>query len=229
MTNQGSVTVWLERLKGGDRGEAVNRLWAEYFGRLVSVARHHLRSRPRPAADEEDLALSAFDSFVRAAQAGRFPMLDDRNDLWQVLLMLTARKAADQVARETAKKAGGGRVSHLSALRPSGGGSSGEVAFPAPEPDPAEAVAMADGLARMLDVLGSPELRRVVVWRLEGYTNEEIAARLGRSTATAERKLRTVRAIFEDVGFWTCGRDHPSERPDGHPVRAPDESDPASD
>ena len=126
MSEHGSVTVWLQRLKGGDRGEAVTRLWEKYFVRLVELARNHLRTRTRPAADEEDAALSAFDSFVRAVAAGRFPKLDDRNDLWQVLFVLTTRKTIDLITRETTKKAGGGQLVHLSALQAGEDGSSAE-------------------------------------------------------------------------------------------------------
>ncbi len=60
---------------------------------------------------------------------------------------------------------------------------------------------MAEGLERMLEVLGGRELQRVVVWRMEGQTNEEIAARLGRSVATVERKLKTIRTIYQEAGF----------------------------
>jgi DNA-directed RNA polymerase specialized sigma24 family protein len=201
MTEQGSVTVWLQLLKDGDHREAVAQLWATYFGRLVRLARDHLRARPRPVADEEDVALSAFDSFVRAAEAGRFPRLNSRDDLWQVLFVLTARKAVDLIEKETTQKAGGGRVVHISALGASDGGSGAEVTAQAAGPSPADVVAMAEGLERMLEVLGREDLRQVVVWRMEGYTNEEIAARLNRSVATVERKLQTVRAIYRDAGF----------------------------
>ena len=95
MSEPGSITIWVGRLKAGDRDEAVRKLWDVYFGRLVHLARRQLMGRPRRASDEEDVALSAFDSFVRAAEGGRFPRLDDRDDLWQVLFVITARKAAD--------------------------------------------------------------------------------------------------------------------------------------
>jgi hypothetical protein len=52
------------------------------------LARARLRNTPRRIADEEDVAPSAFDSFCRAARAGRFPRLDDRHDLWQILVLI---------------------------------------------------------------------------------------------------------------------------------------------
>jgi len=62
------------------------KLWERYFRRLVGLARKKLRAAPRRAADEEDVALSAFDSFCRGAKLDRFPQLHDRLDVWQLLV-----------------------------------------------------------------------------------------------------------------------------------------------
>src|SRR4051794_22257712 len=99
MPERESVTQWVQRLQAGDRA-AAQRLWEGYFRRLVGLARKRLGGMPRRAADEEDVALSAFDSFCRGAEQGRFPQLEDRDDLWQVLVLLTARKAADLAQHE---------------------------------------------------------------------------------------------------------------------------------
>ena len=96
MSTPGSVTAWIEQLKAGDAAAAAP-LWQGYFRRLVGLARQKLGAAPRGVADEEDVALSAFDSFCRAAAQGRFPRLDDRDDLWQLLVMITTRKAIDLV------------------------------------------------------------------------------------------------------------------------------------
>ena len=87
------VTVWIAQLQGGDPA-AARPLWDRYFHRLVGLARKRLKDAPRRAADEEDVALSAFDSFCRNAEAGRFPDLADRDGLWRVLATFTLRKAA---------------------------------------------------------------------------------------------------------------------------------------
>jgi hypothetical protein len=105
MSNEGSVTRYLQQLKAGDR-QALQRIWEGSFGRLVGLARQRLRGAPRRAADEEDVALSASDSFCRGAGAGRFPRLADRNDLGQVLVALTLRKAAN-LTRDERTQAGG--------------------------------------------------------------------------------------------------------------------------
>jgi DNA-directed RNA polymerase specialized sigma24 family protein len=197
MSSIGSVTCLLARLKGRD-DEAARRLWEAYYGRLVALARARLRGVPRRAIDEEDVALSAFDSFCRAAEAGRFPRLDDRDDLWQVLLMLTARKASDLRERETCAKRGGGRAVNASALDDSAAESPAAADWPGSEPDPAEAAAVAEECRRLLKKLGSEELTQVAVCKLEGFSNAEIGQRLNRSEGTVERKLQLIRAIWQD-------------------------------
>jgi hypothetical protein len=66
MASEGSVTHWLGQLQAGDPA-AAQQMWQRYFPRLVELARQKLRVALRRAADEEDVALSAFDSFCRGA------------------------------------------------------------------------------------------------------------------------------------------------------------------
>src|SRR5262249_54101877 len=93
MAEEGSVSRWLGPLQPGDPA-AAQRLGERYFLSLVQLARQRLRQTPPRGADAEDVALSAFDSFFRNAEQGCFPELHDRNNLWRVLAVITARKAA---------------------------------------------------------------------------------------------------------------------------------------
>ncbi len=92
------VTRWIRRLADGDE-LAAQRIWERYFEDLTRLARKRLAGLPRRAADEEDVALSAMNSFYRGALAGRFPQLSDREDLWKLLVTITARKATAQRRR----------------------------------------------------------------------------------------------------------------------------------
>jgi hypothetical protein len=76
----------------------------------VPLARAKLQGLPRRAADAEDVALSAFASFCRGAEAGRFPQLAGGDDLWPLLVVITARKALKCLEREHCQKRGGGKV-----------------------------------------------------------------------------------------------------------------------
>jgi DNA-directed RNA polymerase specialized sigma24 family protein len=186
MPSDRSVTFWIGQLKAGD-ALAAQKLWEGYYGRLVGLARAKLRGAPRRAADEEDVALSAFDSFCRGAERNRFPRLADRGDLWQLLIMITARKAIDLRQHEARKKRGGGAA-------PVGDEELLDQVV-GREPTPEFAAQVAEECQRLLDGLDDPELRQIALWKMEGDTNEDIAARLGVVLRTVERKLHLIRAL----------------------------------
>jgi DNA-directed RNA polymerase specialized sigma24 family protein len=183
-------------LKAGDAA-AAQPLWDIYCRKLADLARAKLlrRGARRRVEDEEDAALSAFDSFCRGAAQGRFPRLTDRDDLWRLLFVITARKAAYMVKRERGLKQGGGRVRGDSALQ--GPAGDGWEQIMGREPTPAFAAQAADECRRLLDGLPDEELRSIALWKMEGYTNEEIAARLSCAAVTVERRLRLIRKLWE--------------------------------
>jgi DNA-directed RNA polymerase specialized sigma24 family protein len=195
----GSVSRWLCDLKGGDR-EAVQPLWERYFAQMVSLARARLRAlrTNRASSDEEDAALSAFESFCVGADQGRFPLLSDRDDLWRLLVVITARKVLARSRHDLRQKRGGGTVVSETDLSARG---SAEESGPLDqvigrEPSPEFAAQMAEGYGRLLESLGDESLRTVAVWRMEGYTNDEIAHRLGCARRTIARRLELIRATW---------------------------------
>ncbi len=189
MSSEGSVSRWLVGLKAGDAA-AAQQLWERYFRRLVGLARLKLQGAPRRAANEEDVALSAFASFCQGVERGRFPQLDDRDNLWRLLVVLTARKAWRLLRREGQQKRGGGADFGEAEL-------DGIVG---PEPTPEFAAEVADEYRRLLAALADAELESVALWKMEGYTNAEIAGRLGCAPRTVERKLQVIRAVWEEEG-----------------------------
>jgi DNA-directed RNA polymerase specialized sigma24 family protein len=141
-------------------------------------------------ADEEDVALSAFDSFCRDTGRGLFPRLNDRDDLWRLLLLLTAQKALELRRHEHAQKRDAARTAGEEALERIAG----------PEPSPAFAAQVAEECRRLLALLPDEPLRNLAVWKMEGYENEEIAARLGCAVRTVERRLRVIRSLWGEEG-----------------------------
>jgi DNA-directed RNA polymerase specialized sigma24 family protein len=203
MTSQpdGSVTRWIgDLVTRADPDAAAQQLWQRYFHRLVHLARDRLRAGPRGPADAEDAALSAFDSFCRGATAGRFPRLDDRDDLWALLVTLTARKAADQLRRERRQKRGGGRVRTEQDLGPATAGGGVLEELVGREPTPELAAMVAEEYRHLLGRLGDQTLCRIAAWKLEGYAIEEIAAKLGCSVRTVDRKLGVIRSLWRAAG-----------------------------
>ena len=198
-----SVSQWLENLKRGE-SRAAQKLWERYVERLIRLARKELGDVPRRVADEEDVVVAAFANFCRGVKNGRFPKLDDRDDLWQVLVMLTERKAIDQRRRLTAERRGGGDVRGESAVgaphstEPQGAGLAG---IPDREPTPAFAAMVAEQFDRLLARLNDETLQRIALDKMAGYTNEEIAERLGTALRNIERRLQLTRRIWsEDQG-----------------------------
>jgi hypothetical protein len=81
----GSVSLCLELLKQGDEAAAA-ALFARFFQRLVGLARAKLVPlEQQGAADQEDVALSAFHDFCQAVRTGRYADLHGRVALWRVL------------------------------------------------------------------------------------------------------------------------------------------------
>jgi DNA-directed RNA polymerase specialized sigma24 family protein len=186
MSSEGSVTRMIGPLQAGDPA-AVQQLWQRYFHRLVGLARARLAGNPRRVADEEDVALSAFDSFCRNAEQGRFPQLADRDGLWRLLVVLTARKAGHLRRDQTRLKRGGALVEEAGDLVQD---------VLSREPDPAFAALAADQHRQLMGVL-TDDLREVALLRMQGDSVEEIAARLGYASRSIKRKLQLIRALWE--------------------------------
>jgi RNA polymerase sigma factor (sigma-70 family) len=192
-----SVTHWIGELKAGHE-TAANELWNRFYARLVGLARKKLRAAPKRVVDEEDVVVSAFETFFRRTQEGQFPQLDDRDDLWQLLVAITERKAINQLRNQARLKRGGGKVRGESVFRR---GDHDDLpgkldGRPGIEPTPDMAALLAEDLRLLLERLTDDELRKIALLKMEGWTNPEIAAKTGRSLPTIERRLRLIRDIW---------------------------------
>ena len=191
-----SVTAWIEDLKSGD-GDAAGKLWERYFDRLVLVARRKLGAAHRRVEDEEDLALSAFHALCDGAAQGRFEKLENRSDLWALLVAIAGRKAIDQIRRQTSKKRGEGDVRgnsiFVNANSPDGMGFEQVIAG---DPTPDFLALMNEQHQQLLQVLRDDAQRKIVQLRLAGHTNDEIATTLGISVRSVERKLKVIRDVW---------------------------------
>jgi DNA-directed RNA polymerase specialized sigma24 family protein len=194
MPSDGSITHWLGKLQAGDPA-AAQQLWERYFQRLVGLARLKLRHVPRRTADEEDVALSVFDNFCRDAGDGRFPQLLDRDSLWRLLAVITARKAAHLIRDETRLKRGGAVPPSETAGRAESDLILEQVL--SREPTPEMAAQMAEECQRLLKRLGDSELEAIAVARMEGSSVEEVAEKFGYAARSIKRKLQLIRHIWE--------------------------------
>lgn len=206
-----SITQWLKRVQNGRDDDAAQKLWQRYWRQLAAVAKRRLRALGAKCRteDEVDAVQEAFAAFFRRVEQGAYPNCHDRNDLWCLLVTITDSKAR-QLARDARRrKRGGGKVRGDSALMRSGyEGGTGFDRLPAaacelplaepPSEEPSEA--FVDQLLETFSLFhGSldPMEREILRGRMQGYTNDEIAARIGCVTRTVERKLKVIRSRWQ--------------------------------
>ena len=200
MTGGDSITHWIEQIRANDpavRDEAADQIWRRYSGRLLQLARNHLDQRIRRREDEDDVVQNMYASFCCRMRRGE-DQLENRQDLWNLLVAMTLHKARKVALRHTRQ----GRAVRREDACPAGDESDSLVKrLPAPDPTPEEAAELAEGVELLLRALPNPILRQVALWKLEGYTSEDIAApdKLDCAERTVERKLRLIREIWEQI------------------------------
>ena len=189
----------MNKVRGGDE-QAIAKLWEDYFQKLVRIAAKRLPTNLRRTGDEEDVALSAFTSFIAVIRSDRVPDLSGRENLWGLLITLTGRKASAHLRYQTRQKRGGGNVRGESVFADSAGeirGSGmGAVSGGAEAPDlHAE---LAEACEVLLDKLPDDQLRQIAVMRMDGFLVDEIAKRLELSKRAVERRLQLIRKTWAE-------------------------------
>lgn len=198
MATSDSITTWIRTLKGGEQ-EAVQQLWDRYFQRLEHFISTKLPCHMKRAFDEEDVALSAFQSFVDGALAGRFPELEDRNNLWSVLAVIAARKASAYLRHANRQKRGGGEVRGESGAYPAGPDQAPGLDFLAGEGQNPELEAQfVEECERLLGSLKTEELRSIAILKMQGYAIAEIAEIVNCTQRAVQRRLEIIRRTWRE-------------------------------
>ena len=201
---------WMGEIRRGEEA-ATESLWRAFFDRLVTYARTRLPPHAQREFDAEDVALSALDSLCRGAQKGRFLELEHTENLWALLVVITARKAQRRIRHQSALKRGGGMLQGESALdhradAASPGGGLRDII--GREPTPAFTCEVLEESEHLLAALPDDALRMVARLKLEGYSNQEIAGRMGCAKRTVIRRSHLIRTIWS-AKFQTNGSDRP--------------------
>jgi DNA-directed RNA polymerase specialized sigma24 family protein len=197
MSSPGSISRRIADLKAGDQ-IAAGVLWERYFDQLVRLARQKLRKVSRRVVDGQDVVVNVLDSLCRGARRGSFPLLTDRDELWRLLVTMTERESINQIKHETRIKRGGGKVRGESAFdRPNiGEAERGIEGVVDRAPGPATLVELKEDFQKLLASLGDEMKQQIAILSMEGYTNQQIATRLGRSLSAINRKLKRIREIW---------------------------------
>jgi len=188
------VTLWLEELRNSDH-LAAGKLWNHFVSRIQGLARKKLSQKSRRVYDEEDAALSAFQSICSGISSGRFSDLHDRDCLWKLILVITSRKVAFRHRYDRQDRRDINRNFTDYIFTDSEGTISAFVVenVPSREPTPEFASDFVETCEALFQAMGDLGLEQVVALRMEGYTDTEIADRLNCSRRTVQRRLEIIR------------------------------------
>lgn len=184
----GSITRLIPDVQRGD-SLAIDQLWQRYVARVRGVVRPVVAGLAPGAGDEEDVAQSAFRAFFDAAANNGTVQLESRDELWRLLVTISRRKATDRVRHELRDRRGG------EARRRPEGLENVTAGTPSPS-EITELQDLFDHLLLALDAACDHKLKTVAVLRLEGLTNEEIAAQLNCTVRTIQRKLHILERLW---------------------------------
>jgi len=189
----------LKRVRDGD-DQAITRLWEDYYQQLVRVAAGRLPSHLKRMGDEEDIALSAFHSFIAGIRLDQFPDLRGPENLWGLLITLTSRKVHAHLRHQTRKKRGGGSVRGESVFLDRSGQQMGAgIGGVTGEMPPADLTAeLTEACELLLEQLPDEQLRQIAIMRMDGFLVDEIAQRLELSKRAVERRLQLIRRTWTE-------------------------------
>lgn len=178
----------MRQVEVGDTA-AEQRLWDEFYDRLLRHVEGRIRCRgvPTGLVDEEAITASAMESVFKCAKQGRLQNLQDWSELSQLLFAMTNRKFVDHWRHAKSQRA----YPSLPILAlPTNG-------FELPENKLATcSIAFEEQLSRLMNLLDDPLDRQIAVLKLSEYTLDEISDRVKRSVATVNRKWRHIRRIW---------------------------------
>jgi hypothetical protein len=164
----GSVSHWLKGLKTGDRS-AVDAIWHRYYQRIVQFAIRKLKVNPDRAVDGEDIAQITMHRFCSCVASGRYPNLDDREQLWALLVVFTINRIRKHLRSCSAPEA------------------------------PTIMADMVQCWLNRLDLEDpSGELRQIAIWSMEDISGSEIARILKKRKSYVLQQIRLIRLLWEE-------------------------------
>lgn len=138
--------------------------------------------------------------FFLKVERGGYREVGNRDELWQLLVVITIRKAIVLARREKRQKRGSGLVALESQVGAPGQFHLDDLIgedLAASFPD-----FMSQQCRLLIESLADPDLEKIALWKLAGHTNEEIAVKQSCTRVTVQRKLRLIRKIWDAE---TCG------------------------
>jgi RNA polymerase sigma factor (sigma-70 family) len=184
-------TELIDRWRDGDQ-LAANVLFQRYVDRLSGIVTSQLSSRFKSRMDADDVLQSGCRSFFRRVQEGQF-RFDEDDDVWKLLVTITLNKLRNQIRRHSAAKRNAGQE-----FRPATSDVPDDFYLQklSGTPEPVEAFAFSESIEIVADKL-SPQHALLLVQRMEGHSQQEIAESFGTSDRSIRRMLDDVKELFQ--------------------------------
>jgi DNA-directed RNA polymerase specialized sigma24 family protein len=196
----GSVTKAIAAFTDHDE-QSAQLIWERFFDRLCRFAEKKIYHRHRRYMDPEDIAGSAMYALMEGLKQGHFYSVNNRDQLWQMVAMIAARKAINKAKFLDRDKRGGKQVVGESALNDLG--LSNLETYILAADDPAKFVEFEMTCRELLLQLPDDDYREIALMRMAGFANQEIGKKLSCSTRTIDRKLNTIREIWDTLDLET--------------------------
>ncbi len=179
----------LDLYKAGSE-TAATQLFDKYCEQLLRLAEKRIGARMNSRVDPEDVVQSAFRTFFGRAKADKFTF-EDQDDLFKLLVRITVHKTLRQIAfhraakRNPSAEAGHGENANEMLLQAMAAG-----------PTPETEVALIDQFETFMSQLPAKD-RQILELRIEGYSTEEIAGKIGSYDRKVRRVLERIRGLAE--------------------------------
>jgi DNA-directed RNA polymerase specialized sigma24 family protein len=188
----GSVSHWLKELKTGD-SQAVEAIWQRYYRRVVEFAIRKMKVNPDRSVDGEDIAQLAMHGFCRSATSGCYPDLDDREQLWDILVVFTLNRIRKHLrACNTLKRSG------LRSLIFEFKTNDALKDLQSPEAPTIMADLVNSWLARLDQEDPTGQLKQIAIWTMDDISGSEIARILKKRKSLILQQIRLIRLLWEE-------------------------------
>lgn len=183
-------TELVQRWQAGDE-DAATELFDRYQGKLLPLVASHLSEKLRPRLEADELVQSILKSAFRVTRQGHTQFSDDTG-FWKWLVTVALNKVFKKIERETAAKRNPDReVSSQSSDTYLANSLS-------QRPTSAQVVEVSDLMEHILERLDDDQ-KQILLLKLEGYTQKEIASKLNVSEKTIQRRSEKIREVATGV------------------------------
>lgn len=192
---QGSVSGWIAKMREGD-ASAIGNLVARYFGKLAQFADNKLRRGIRVTDDGEDIAISVLQTITCNTAKGRFPNLQDRDDLWFLMIVIAQHVVIDRQRTELRREKMIAPTHTMTDLLEKYNVNLAQ--FLSQDDSQARLLEILDCWEELLKTLPDDRNRDVARLKIQGYSNREIGNLLEMVPRTVDRKVKLIAQRWQD-------------------------------